>query len=201
MNELQTTSLRPSEARVIVAGIGGQGVIFITRVLAQTAATLGLPAIVSEVHGMSQRGGSVNSHLKIGVGEAPLIRSGTADLLFALDELEGLRNLPFLRRGGTLLVNAEPGLPFETVAHLAHLEIAVLSVPATHIATELGAPGVANVVLMGFLAAHFLLPLPFDAVRDTLTEAAPRQRDLNLQAVEAGCRAAWFLQGRRLRWT
>ena len=91
------------ELKFILAGLGGQGVVFLTRLLAQTAVALGHAVMVSETHGMSQRGGSVISHLKIGGDEAPLIQRGTADVLLALEADEAVRNLPFLRRGGLAL--------------------------------------------------------------------------------------------------
>ena len=72
------------ELRLIIAGLGGQGVVFLTRLLSETAASLDYPVMVSETHGMSQRGGSVISHLKVGGNQAALIGRGTADALLAL---------------------------------------------------------------------------------------------------------------------
>lgn len=189
MNQQQAIPPAPRELKLILAGLGGQGVIFTTRLLAQAAVTLGQPVIVSEIHGMSQRGGSVVSHLKIGGNESPLIRRGTADLLLALESDEALRNLPFLRPGGVAIVDAEQGPPPEVAEHLAGLNIRVLSVPATRIAVELGSAAVSNMVLVGFTAAHPFLALPIDALEKALAVVARRRRELNLQALEAGYRA------------
>jgi len=164
------------ELKLILAGLGGQGVIFTTRLLAQTAVALGQPVMVSEVHGMSQRGGSVVSHLKIGGSEAPLIRRGTADLLLALDPDEAVRNLSFLRRGGVALVNTENSLLEEVTEHLERLEIQVLFLPASRLAVELGSAAVTNVVLVGFAVAHPFLPLSIDTLRETLVTIASRGR-------------------------
>lgn len=189
MNQQPMDTPHLMELKLILAGLGGQGVIFTTRLLAQTAASLGYPVMVSEVHGMSQRGGSVISHLKIGGSEAPLIRRGTADLLLALESDEAIRNLPFLRQGGVAVVNTEQDLPSEVARHLARLNILVLPVPATRMAMGLGSAAVSNVVLVGFAAAHPSLALSIDALREVLTAIARRRHELNLQALEAGYRA------------
>ncbi len=177
-----------NELKLILAGLGGQGVVFLTRLLSQTAVALGQPVMVSETHGMSQRGGSVISHLKIKGSEAPLIRRGTADLLLALEPDEAVRNLPFLRRGGAVFVNTNPerGLRPEVAGHLQRLNIQVFSLPASQLALELGSAAVANVILAGFAVASPALPLPIEAVREVLIAIAPRGRELNLGALEAG---------------
>lgn len=177
------------ELKLILAGLGGQGVVFLTRLLAQTAVALEHPVMVSETHGMSQRGGSVVSHLKIGGNQAPLIRRGTADLLLALEPDEAVRNLPFLRQGGTACVNAENGLRPEVEEHLERLGIQVLCLPASRIAVELGFAAIANVVLAGFAASHPALPFPLDTLRETIAAIAPRGQELNLRALEAGFQA------------
>jgi indolepyruvate ferredoxin oxidoreductase beta subunit len=178
------------ELNVIIAGVGGQGVLFTTRLLAQTSVYLGQSVMVSEVHGMSQRGGSVISHLRIGSSEAPLIRRGTADLLLGLAPDEAVRNLAFLRRGGVAFVNSENGVQPELWERLSQLDVAILSLPASRLAMELGYPWVVNTIMTGFAAAHPILQLPVDALSKTLAALAPRRRDPNLKALEIGCRAA-----------
>ena len=185
--------------RLIIAGLGGQGVVFLTRLLSQTAVSLDYPVMVSETHGMSQRGGSVISHLKVGGNKAALIGRGTADVLLALETDEAVRNLPFLRKGGVAFVNGEGryssqhstlhGLRMEVTEHLERLNIEVLSIPANRLAQELGTPAVTNVILAGFAAAHPILPLPFDALSHTVERIAPRALELNVQALEIGFRA------------
>lgn len=172
--------------KFILAGLGGQGVVFLTRLLAQSAVAMGHAVMVSETHGMSQRGGSVISHLKIGGDEAPLIQRGTADVLLALEADEAVRNLPFLRRGGLAFVDAENGLRPEVAGRLEQFGLQVLSLPASQMAVSLGAPAVANVVLAGFAAAHPTLSLPFETLHQTLATIAPRGRELNLRALETG---------------
>jgi indolepyruvate ferredoxin oxidoreductase beta subunit len=184
----------PQELKIITAGIGGQGVVFATRLLAQTAISIGLSVMASETHGMSQRGGSVVSHLKIGGTKAPLIRRGTADILFALDANEGLRNLSFARREGSVFVNAKDGLPGDVSSHLDRLQINLHCYPAQEIAMELGSPTVTNVALIGYAAAFNHFTIPRDAIERTLTDIASRQVEVNLKALDtgynAGCEAA-----------
>lgn len=176
--------------RVVIAGIGGQGVIFATRLLTQAAIRLGLSAIAAESHGMSQRGGSVVSHLKIGGIPSPLIRRGTADLVLGLDKTEALRNLGYLRVGGSAFVNAEDALSPELEQRLRRREIRVHCLPASQLAIELGSVTVANVVLIGFAMGHASFPFPADALRETLHEYAPRGHELNLQALRSGMELA-----------
>ncbi len=172
------------EIKLIITGLGGQGVVFLTRLLSQTAVSLGHSVMVSETHGMSQRGGSVISHLKVGGSEAPLIRRGTADMLVALEDNEAIRNLSFLRQGGVALVNSENGLPKKITEHLAKLNIQLHCIPASQMAVKLGSAAMTNSIMAGFAQ-----PLPVEALRQTISEIAPRGRELNLQALNAGIQA------------
>ncbi|HLF90684.1 MAG TPA: 2-oxoacid:acceptor oxidoreductase family protein [Anaerolineales bacterium] len=177
------------ETKIILCGLGGQGVVFLTRLLAKTAIANGLPVMVSETHGMSQRGGSVISHLKISGNQAPLIPHGTADILIALETDEAVRNLPYLRSGGTAFVNAKNGLRSEVAGEVSRLALDIHCVPASQLAIELGAAAVANVVLAGFAAAHPKMPLSFETLQETLKNISKRGLELNLIALETGYHA------------
>ncbi len=174
------------ELKVILVGLGGQGVLFSTRLLSHTAMAMGQSIMVSETHGMSQRGGSVVSHLRIGGSEAPLIRRGSADILIALEADEAVRNLTFLRADGIVFVNSQNGLRAEVTEHLDRLNIQVHSLPASQMAMDLGTAAVTNVILAGFAIAHPALPLPIDTLRETIKNITPRGQELNLQALELG---------------
>ncbi len=172
--------------KIIICGTGGQGVIFLTRLLAQAAIALDRHVMVSETHGMSQRGGSVISHLKIGGNQAPLIQVGTADILFATEADEAVRNLPQLRRGGTVFANAENGLRSEVSSEVERMDFQIECIDAGMIAFELGVPAIANVVLAGFSASFDVSPFSYDLLRETVDRTAKRDHALNLQAFKAG---------------
>ena len=174
------------ELRVVIAGIGGQGVIFTTRLLTLTAIRLGLPAIAAESHGMSQRGGSVVSHLRVGGIQSPLIRRGTADVVLGLDKNEALRSLAFLKANGVAFMNSDDGPGSEVERRLESREIHVHWLPASQTAIELGSVTVANVVLIGFASAHPSFPFPEQSLQETLREASTRGSALNLKALDKG---------------
>jgi indolepyruvate ferredoxin oxidoreductase, beta subunit len=177
------------ECRLIVAGLGGQGVIFLTRLLAQAALTTGRSLLVSETHGMSQRGGAVISHLRLGGGAAPLIRRGTADLLLALEVNEAVRNLPFLRPGAVALVNSANGLPPALADVVRQLELQIFCLPGDRLAAEAGASRTLNVLMAGFAAAQPVLTLSLAQLQEALSVIGRRNQAANLQALEMGYRA------------
>jgi len=179
------------ERKLIIAGIGGQGVIYATKVLSQAALMRGERVMASENHGMSQRGGSVMSHLKIGGSDAPLIRRGTADLLVAFDRVEAIRNLSFLRAGGNVFVNGADGLESEVMTRLNELRIGVHAISADARAKELGSSAVANLVLLGFAAAHEALGLTVGDLGEAVQALGPAKAvALNLKALETGAELA-----------
>ena len=178
-----------NERKVIITGIGGQGIVFLTRLLSQTALELGQGVVVSETHGMSQRGGSVISHLKIHGSDAPLIQRGSADVMIALDAGEATQNLDFMRRGGAVFVNSAEGLHASLAPHLERLDIRVLNYPATAVAVELGSPAAANIVMAGFVAAFSVLGLPYEDMIQTLKQISKKGSENNLRAIHAGFEA------------
>jgi indolepyruvate ferredoxin oxidoreductase beta subunit len=175
------------ERKLIIAGIGGQGVIFVTKVLSQAALARGEQVMASENHGMSQRGGSVMAYVKIGGSEAPLIRRGTADALLAFDRVEALRNLPFMRSGGVVCVNSPNGLEPTVMPRLNELGIAVHTLNADAGAKELGVPAAANLVVLGFAAAHEALCLTLADLRGAVQALGPvKAVEMNLKALALG---------------
>ncbi|MDE3091833.1 MAG: indolepyruvate oxidoreductase subunit beta [Chloroflexota bacterium] len=180
------------DSRILLAGIGGQGVLFAHQVLADCAVAAGLNVTGAETHGMSQRGGSVVSHLKIGDNPAPLIRQGTADWLLAFDAAEAYRNLAFVRRGGTVIVNnARTDFPNGQVSQqLGAFNVALRALDADGIAKKLGRVSAANVALLGFAATCDGFPLSRDALRETLARVVrPQSLESNLQAFDEGVKA------------
>jgi indolepyruvate ferredoxin oxidoreductase beta subunit len=174
---------------IILCGLGGQGILFMTRVLAQTALDKGFNVLGAETHGMAQRGGSVVSHLRIGDVQSSQVKTGSAHFLLALEENEGYRNLPSLSRGAHMYVNANPQrFPREEVkAFLEKREITYRSAPAGTIALDLGAPLCTNLALLGYFTAFNEGPTTQEEIRKTIESISPdRFRDINLKVFEAG---------------
>lgn len=163
--------------------------MFTTRVLAEAAREKGLPVLVSETHGMSQRRGSVLSQIKVGPEESPLIRPGTADILLALEKDEGLKNLAYVRDGGMVIVNADQ---MHMVSHdiaelLKKKGIKLFLVDADRTATDSGYFMAANVVLLGFLNAQAKGELTDLDMRAALERLSPADYvQVNLAAFDAG---------------
>ena len=128
--------------QLIISGLGGQGILFITRLLAETAIAKGVPVLTSETHGMAQRGGIDISHLKIGDFSSPLVRPGHADGLIALKpENVGLHR-SFLKPGGWIAANSGAPLPLGEDGEAA-------TVDADAISLRLGSPQAVNLVVIG----------------------------------------------------
>jgi indolepyruvate ferredoxin oxidoreductase, beta subunit len=172
---------------IVLCGLGGQGILFMTKILAQSALGKGIPIMGAETHGMAQRGGSVVSHLRLGKVEGSLVRSGTAHILLALEENEAYRNLAFLGKGGRLYVNAAPEtfLRSEAVPYLKKNEILFRCTPAGKVAVELGTPMSANLALIGFFSAFAESPFTYHELRETVERVSPvRFRETNLKVFE-----------------
>jgi len=133
--------------QIVLSGFGGQGILFLSRLLAEAAIAGGFPVLTSETHGMAQRGGVVVSHLKVGEFDSPLVRTGRADLLLVLKEENVSIHRHFLADGGTLVVNAP-------VPTNAGPRARVHSVDADALALSAGAPHAVNLVLLGFALAR-----------------------------------------------
>lgn len=172
--------------KIIITGIGGQGVVFATRILAQVATSLDQPVMISETHGMSQRGGSVVSHLKIGGEQSPLIHQGTADILIGFNFDETLRQLPFIRPGGVIFNNTDSSLTSKLDLQLKQLEIRVMSISASQIAVDLGSAAVTNVVMTGFALSNPPLEIQFEVIANAIKTISKRSLEINLKALEIG---------------
>jgi indolepyruvate ferredoxin oxidoreductase beta subunit len=177
--------------QMILSGVGGQGILFATRIFTTLALEKGYNVIGSETHGMAQRGGSVISHLKIGDFSSPLIRKGMADILLSFDPDEAYRTLSFLKRGGLCFVNS-PRDDFWHPAIKGYLErnqIRAYTFPADKVALALGVPRAANLALIGYALSVPDMPFTYDDVRETIARISPlRFRDVNLQTFDLGYR-------------
>lgn len=133
--------------QIVLSGFGGQGILFLSRLLAEAAIAGGLPVLTSETHGMAQRGGVVVSHLKVGGFDSPLVRTGRADLLLALKEENVPLHREFLADGADLVVNAP-------VPPDAGPRVRLHAVDADALALAAGVPHAVNLILLGFALAR-----------------------------------------------
>lgn len=191
----------------ILAGVGGQGTILASDLLATVGMEAGFDVKQAEVHGMSQRGGSVTSHVRWApVVYSPLIPVGGADILIGFEQVEAVRYAHFLRPGGRILVNQQAITPITVSAgsstyptmdmlreHLAQVTEHVYWVPALDIARTLGNDKVTNVVMLGALSA--LLEVPERIWLKVIESRVPgRYLQLNHQAFRRGREALEVLE-------
>lgn len=163
------------QQQIVISGIGGQGVLFVTRVLAEAAIERNLEVLTSETHGMAMRGGTVISHVKIGPFTSPLIRIGQADcgLFLHAGNLEVHRG--FLKRSGRIFINGSVE------------ENGAAVIDATRLAREHGSLVIANLVLLGFAIRQGGLFCDTATIEAVLRRISPaKQLALNLEGFQLG---------------
>lgn len=186
---------------IILAGVGGQGILSIATVIGDAALNEGLYLKQAEVHGMSQRGGDVQSNLRLSSDPiySDLIPKGGADLIISLEPMEALRYLPYLKEDGWIVTSNKPFVNIpnypaieEVIKHIEAIEHHVL-VDVEELAKEAGAPAqAANMVLLG--AAIPMLGIDHDKIIEGVKRIFARKGEAivnsNLAAIEAGYRAS-----------
>ena len=185
---------------IILAGVGGQGILTIATVIGEAALKENLNIKQAEVHGMSQRGGDVQSNLRISSDPiaSDLIPKGCADLIISLEPMEALRYLPYLAKDGWIVTNTEPfvNIPNYPAKEVINAELAkianVIKVDVDAIAKEAGNPRGANIVLLG--ACSHLLGIEPEKFEQGIERIFARKGeaivDSNLKAFRAGQKAA-----------
>jgi indolepyruvate ferredoxin oxidoreductase beta subunit len=188
--------------RLVIAGVGGQGTLLASRLLAQSAISAGLPVKIGETYGMAQRGGPVMSHVQIG-GEvsSPQICPGEADVILGFEEGEAVRRgVSYLNTGGLALVNCRRLPPVEVIsgmveypsserlmALLSKVTGSIVSFDATALAEEAGDPITTNIVMIGALCASGLLPFSEKIVVEVMRQTLrPAYYEINLKAFKLG---------------
>jgi indolepyruvate ferredoxin oxidoreductase beta subunit len=185
----------------LLAGVGGQGTVLASRLIAQTAMeALGLAAHTSETIGMAQRGGSVTSQVRIGEGAcAPAIPLGGAEFILGFEPAEALRNFPYLKEGGTVLVSRNPIRPVtsslgsgyaleEILQYLQEKAGRCILVDGNALCAQAGSGKVLNVILLGAAVAEGLLPFSAAQLLAVLEKHVPAKFvELNRTAFEIGC--------------
>lgn len=181
---------------IMIVGVGGQGTLLASRILGNVFIGAGYDVKVSEVHGMSQRGGSVVTYVKYGEKVySPIIGKGEADLVLAFELLEAYRALSYLKKGGKMIVNDRKINPMPVITGAAEYPAGikeklaktadVTAVDAQRFAEEAGNIKAVNVVLIGLLAKN--TEIPHDAWLETIKKTVPAKfLDVNIKAFELG---------------
>lgn len=187
---------------IVLAGVGGQGSVLATRILANAAELAGHEVVTSEVHGMSQRGGTVVTTARYGDEVlSSSIPAGEADYLVAFERLEAARHLHFVRNGGVAVVNDQriapsiealrvAGYPDRLGDRVGDRDVSVLLYPALRLARELGNEKLASTVLLGGLS-DFLFIDREHWIRAIGTTVPPRTIEANVAAFDTG--AEWLV--------
>ena len=181
---------------IMIVGVGGQGTLLASRILGNAVISEGYDVKVSEVHGMSQRGGSVVTYVKYGDKVfSPIIDRGEADMILAFEKLEAARALPYLKEGGTVILNDREIAPMPVITGAAEYpdglvaDIAakakVIAIDALSLSLKAGSAKAVNVVLIGVLARSS--DLSKEVWIQTIKDTVPAKfLDLNLKAFELG---------------
>ena len=183
----------------ILCGVGGQGTVLASKLIAQAAMDKGRMARTAETIGMAQRGGCVVSHVRTGEAVfSPMIPKGTADIMIAFEPGEGVRCLPYMKPGGVIVASVNPVMPvtaslmggYDGLAMVERLKAwpgRVILVDTEAICRQVGSAKVANVVLLGAAAASGVLGSSLDEVEKTLEQKMkPQFLEMNRQALAAG---------------
>lgn len=186
-----------NDLKIMIVGVGGQGTLLASRVLGNVALRIKSDVKVSEVHGMSQRGGSVVTYVKFGKKVySPLIEKGEADLILAFERLEALRWVDYLKTGGRLIVNdqridpmpvitGKAKYPDSIIQRLKERAPQTIAIDAMKLAKECGNIKATNVVLLGLAART--IPIDKSVWLEALGEVVPpKTLEVNLKAFEAG---------------
>jgi len=170
---------------ILIAGVGGQGTLLASKLLGAAFIAAGDDVKVSEVHGMSQRGGSVVTYVRRGQNiSSPLIDKGEADMIMAFESLEAGRWLPYLKKGGVIIANTGVMMPMSVIMGNAEYPynvldlieqkgVNVIRVDADRLALEAGSPKCVNVVLLGAAARY--LGFDSDVWLDIIANTVPQK--------------------------
>lgn len=190
-----------TDLKIMIVGVGGQGTLLASRVLGNLALKIDTDVKVSEIHGMSQRGGSVVTYVIFGEKVySPLIEKGEADLILAFEKLEALRWMDFLKTGGRLIVNdqridpmpvitGKAKYPDSIIQRLKERAPQTIAIDAMKLAKECGNIKATNVVLLGLAART--MPINKSVWLEALGEVVPpKTLEVNLKAFEVGYAAS-----------
>ena len=181
---------------IILCGVGGQGILSIATIIGEAATKAGLNLKQAEVHGMSQRGGDVQSHLRLSDAEiySDLIAEGSADMIISMEPMESLRYLPYLAADGKIVTSNEPFVNIPNYPEMADVTVALESLPSVamdieEVAKNAGNARGANMVLLGMAARYLQILTPdqlCDAIRTIFARKGEAVVEANIKAFQAG---------------
>lgn len=200
------SQLEQKKPRIFFTGVGGQGTLTATKLLAQTALAAGVAAVAGEVHGMAQRGGVVESALLLGGWRSPRLDLEEADIILGFEPLETLRSLPYLAEGGIIFSAIEPILPLsvslgnEEYPDLEYIKAQAKQkgeksyfIPCREMGQKAGSILSGNSALLGALCASSYLPFGLEELeKGILSFLPPKIQNSNLEAARNG--AEYFLK-------
>ena len=183
---------------ILLCGVGGQGIVLASKLIAQAAMENSLPVMSAETIGMAQKGGSVFSHVRIGSNlSTPMIPKGGADVIIGFEPAEAVRMLPYLKKEGTVIVNSCPTKPVtamlsassytgkEMLAYLKKNVERLTVVDCERAASEIGSLKVVNMILLGAAAATGELPISMADIKTCLAKRLkPQLLEMNYKALE-----------------
>lgn len=181
---------------IILCGVGGQGILSIATIIGEAATKAGLNLKQAEVHGMSQRGGDVQSHLRLSDTEiySDLIAEGSADMIISMEPMESLRYLPYLAADGKIVTSNKPFVNIPNYPEMADVTAALESLPSVamdieEVAKNAGNARGANMVLLGMAARYLQILTPdqlCDAIRTIFARKGEAVVEANIKAFQAG---------------
>ncbi len=190
------------KTNIVLTGVGGQGVITAANILGKAAIKAKVNVFASEIHGMAQRGGTVNSAVRMGNVSGALVASGTADVILSTEPIEALRYIRFSNKDTKIITDVTPVIPFNVSVGMDEYpdiekvfkELStygkLYKIDAVKIAKDAGALITKNIVMLGTLAAADILPFKSEILLETILENVPAKfRDINKKAFEGGFRA------------
>jgi indolepyruvate ferredoxin oxidoreductase beta subunit len=182
---------------VVLVGVGGQGILLASEIVAQAAVFMGFDVKTNEVHGMAQRGGSVIAQIRFGREVfSPLVPRGTAQVLGSFERIEGLRNIDFLMDGGLAVISSQKIIPVTaSTGSVTYPDVnkefllryfpQLVYIDAVEQATEMGNPKAANTIILGAIATKLKLTMDawLEAIRRSVKE---KFIDMNVKAFKHG---------------
>ncbi|MBO5558323.1 indolepyruvate oxidoreductase subunit beta [Ruminococcus sp.] len=182
---------------ILICGVGGQGIVLTSKLIAASAMAQDIPVMSAETIGMAQKGGSVFSFLRLGDGlYCPMFPEKTADLLIAFEPAEAVRMLPYLKEGGKVIVNTHPIMPVtaalkgssyngsEMLEYLAKKVDDLKTIDGEAACKEVGSPRALNMVMLGQAVKTGVLPFGIDAVEEVMKKTVkPQFVEMNVKAL------------------